>query len=320
MNNESMTRLETFVNLGFTRDPFLKVAFETGDGLRVKRILAMAVESRAMVTICGERGLGKTVAIEAALGKIAPTYTTKKKPLRLVTVNRGQKEKITIADIETALILDLTHGDHAEAPKRGGETRSRQVRRIVGEASREQTLVLVIEEAHRMHSTTLKSLKTLREIKWMGESELFTVVLVAQSDPMARAGVSEVRLRSDCVRMNGLSGDEAAGYLRTVLGKWFDETALEVVPELPQARNWLELQEASVILLNRALSAGREKVTDEDVRALLGPEQKPLRSTGKSRSVPSAPVDGNVALAGVLAGKTGAAENLRKNVVNLGGN
>ena len=303
MNNESMTRLETFVNLGFTRDPFLKVAFETGDGLRVKRILAMAVESRAMVTICGERGLGKTVAIGAALDKIAPAYTAKKKPLRLVTVNRGQKEKITLADIETALILDLSAG--AESPKRGGETRSRQVRRIVGEASQEQTLVLVIEEAHRMHSTTLKSLKTLREIKWLGESELFTVVLVAQSDPMARAGVSEVRLRSDCVRMQGLSGDEAAGYLRAVLGKWFDDAALAALPELPQARNWLELQEASVILLNRALSAGRELVTAEDVRALLGPEQQPLRVPAGKRQAPAAPVNGNAALASVLAGKTG---------------
>ena len=302
MNNESMTRLETFVNLGFKRDPFLKVAFETGDGLRVKRILAMAVESRAMVTICGERGLGKSVAIEAALGGIA-TKCSNKKPLRVVTVTRGQKEKISIADIETALILDLSGG--AESPKRGGETRSRQVRRIVGEASQEHTLVLVIEEAHRMHSMTLKSLKTLREIKWMGESELFTVVLVAQSDPMARAGVSEVRLRSDCVRMKGLSGDEAAGYLREVLGKWFDESALDALPELPQARNWLELQEASVILLNRALGAGRESVTDEDVRALLGPEQQPLRATGSKRPAPAAPVNGNAALASVLAKKAG---------------
>ena len=300
MNNESMTRLETFVNLGFKRDPFLKVAYETGDGLRVKRILAMAVESRAMVTICGERGLGKTVAIEAALDKITPTYA--KKPLRRVTVNRGQKEKITLADIETALIIDLTDG--AESPKRGGETRSRQVRRIVGEASQEQTLVLVIEEAHRMHSVTLKSLKTLREIKWLGESELFTVVLVAQSDPMARAGVSEVRLRSDCVRMKGLSGDEAAGYLRAVLSKWFDESALSAIPELPQARNWLELQEASVILLNRALSVGREQVTAEDVRSLLGPEQQPLRSSGRKVAAPPAPLNGNAALSSVLAKKS----------------
>lgn len=292
MSEQSMTRLETFVNLGFKRDPFKGVAFETGDGLRVRRILTMAVESRAMVTICGERGLGKTVAITTALEKLG---------VKLVTVNRGQKEKISIADIESALVLDLSD----ESPRRGGETRSRQVRRIVGEASRKQKIVVMIEEAHRMHSSTLRSLKTLREIAWMGESELFTVVLVGQSDPMARAGVSEVRLRSDCVRMQGLSGDEAAGYLKAVLGKWFEESALQVLPELPQSRNWLELQEAAVALLNRALAAGRDLVTAEDVRALIGITQQPLRGTAGKRSAPAPKASGNDVLAGVLAGKSG---------------
>jgi type II secretory pathway predicted ATPase ExeA len=291
MNNESMTRLETFVNLGFKRDPFKGVAFETGDGLRVRRILTMAVESRAMVSICGERGLGKSVAIGAALEKLA---------VKQVTVNRAQKEKISIADIESALVYDLSD----ESPKRSSETRSRQVRRIVGEASRKQKIVVVIEEAHRMHSSTLRSLKTLREIHWLGESELFTVVLVGQSDPMARAGVSEVRLRSDCVRMQGLSGDEAAGYLRAVLGKWFDESALTALPELPQARNWLELQEAAVVLLNRALAAGREQVTGEDVRALIGALQQSLRVPGGKKVATVAPVSGNATLAAVLAGKS----------------
>lgn len=294
MNNESMTRLETFVNLGFKKDPFKGVAFETGDGLRVRKILTMAVASRAMVSIVGERGLGKTEAVKAALKEIG---------CKIVKVERTDVEKTTIADIRKALILDLSD----QTPKRDGEISSRQLRPVVGMAAenyKKHGVVLVIEEAHRLHGNTLRSLKSLREADWMGESELFTIVLVGQSDPMTRPGVSEVRLRTDCVNMKGLSGDEAASYLRKVLGTWFDETALAVIPELPQSRNWLELQEASVLLLNRALSSGREAVTGEDVRALIGALQQSLRVPGGKQKAATPVISGNAALASVLAGKT----------------
>jgi type II secretory pathway predicted ATPase ExeA len=254
-----MTKLEVFCNLGYRRDPFVGNAFRTGDSVRVERILTMAVESRAMVSIVGERGIGKSDAINAALDKLG---------VRRVTVLRAQKEKLTIADIETAIILDLSD----ESPKRGGETRSRQLRRIVGEASRREKkgIVVGIEEAQRLHAATLKSLKTLREIEWMGERELFTVVLIGQSDPMNRAGVSEVKLRSDLVRMQGLSADEAAGYVRATIGKHFEEQAVDAVAELPQARNYLELQALCIELLNRTLADGREQVSEADVQAVAG--------------------------------------------------
>lgn len=292
----SMTRLETFVNLGYRRDPFKGAAFETGDGLRVRRILTMAVESRAMVSICGERGIGKSAAIRAALEKLG---------VRQVAVTRGQKEKISIGDIENALVLDLSD----ESPRRGGEARSRQVRRIVGEASRKQQVVLVIEEAHRLHGSTLRSLKTLREIQWMGESELFTVVLVGQSDPMARAGVSEVRLRTDCVRMHGLSAGEAAGYVRSMLGKHFADEAVETLSELPSARNFLELQALTVELINLAMAEGREQVTLADVRTLAGNTQTPLPKA--PRKTPAAPVTGGDALQTVLGRRSGVSEPVK---------
>ncbi|WP_027390883.1 ATP-binding protein [Chrysiogenes arsenatis] len=294
-----MTRLELFVNLGYKRDPFKDAVFATADGLRVMRILTMAVESQAMVCICGERGIGKSKAITAALSKLG---------VHQVHVTRGQKERITIGDIECALVLDLA--PDGESPKRGGEARSRQVRRIVGEVSRKRKIVLVIEEAHRMHSSTLRSLKTLREIQWMGNSELFSVVLVGQSDPMSRAGVSEVRLRTDVVRMNGLSQEEAAGYLCAVLPNHFtDEVAMRVAA-LSAARNFLELQERAVALLNLALADGREGVSLEDVAVLAGREQEVLPRSGRAaeRKRPAAK-SGDVALRSVL-GRRAAADGV----------
>jgi len=274
----SMTRLETFVNLGYKADPLSKARFETSDGMRVRRILTMAVESRAMVSIIGERGIGKTEAINTALDRIG---------VKRVNVERAQRERLTIADIETAIILDLSD----ESPKRSGETRSRQLRRIVGEASRKQRVVVCIEEAQRLHSSTLRSLKTLREIEWMGERELFTVVLIGQSDPMNRAGVSEVRLRTDCVRMQGLTIGEAGGYVNQTTGKHFDPAAIDALAELPQARNYLELQGVVVDLLSHALTDGREIVSADDVRALFASgEPTPLPRGAARKQAAAIPV------------------------------
>uniref|UniRef100_C6E6T9 AAA ATPase n=1 Tax=Geobacter sp. (strain M21) TaxID=443144 RepID=C6E6T9_GEOSM len=282
-----MTRLEMFVNLGYKVDPFKKPRFETGDALRVRKILTMGVESHAMLSIVGERGIGKSEAIKAALAKLG---------VKIVIVHKADRTKVSISDVERALILDLSD----EKPKGGGETRSRQLRRVLGEGTRKRKIVLLIEEAQRLHGATLKSLKTLREIEWMGESELFTIVLVGQSDPMQRAGVSEVRLRSDCVRMQGLTSEEAGSYVRATVGTHFDAAAIDALSELPQATNYLELQELCVELLNHALAAGRELVSVEDVRSLAADKQLAL-PRGAARGKQAAPVSGSSALKSALA-------------------
>jgi|GEM_PF-1390189 len=295
----SMTRLELFDNLGYKKDPFKGVRLGTGDQARVKRIITMAVESHAMVSVVGERGIGKSDAIDMALEK----YNVRK-----VVVHRAQKEKITIADIEKAIILDLSD----ESPKRGAETCSRQVRRIIGEASRKtgehgvkQQIVLIIEEAQRLHSSTLRSLKTLREIEWMGERELFTIILLAQSDPMNRPGVSEVRLRSDLVRMQGMSANEAGHYIRNILGKHFEGPAIDDLAELPQARNYLELQEVAIELLNSVLADGREVVLMEDVKKISCQNPQPVPKAAPRKQ--AAPITGSDALKSVLSRTGGVA-------------
>lgn len=296
----SMTRLETFVNLGYSKCPFKGKLHETGDVVRTRRILTMAVESRAMVSIVGDRGCGKSEAVKAALKRL---------DVHAIWPKRVDQENLTIADIKTAMILELSD----ENVKRGGIISSSQLRRIVGEASRKKTargtdtqIVVIVEEAQRLHKNTLRSLKTLREMDWMGESELFTIVLVAQSDPMTRAGVSEVRLRSDLVRMQGLSTNEAANYVRETIGKHFEPEAIDALAELTQARNYLELQELCVQLLNIALAAGRERVSADDVQSIAAPDAAPIPKAAPRKQAAS--ITGTTALKNVLGRRAGAGE------------
>lgn len=258
-----MSRLSILAEFGYKKDPFRGVNMETADVSRVKRILGMAVESRAMVSIIAERGQGKSRAVDTVIKDMEV------KEVRLLT---SDKEKVLVGDIERALITDLSQ----EEVKRTREIRARQLRRILGESSRQQEIVLVLEEAHRLHGQTLRSLKTLREMEWMGQSPLFTVVMLGQCDPMRKPGVDEVRLRTDTIYMKGLTQAEIGGYANEVVGKCFEDGAIEALSRLKPARNFLDLQDIIVSLMGKALEYGHKKVTPFEIFDMFGGGLKEL--------------------------------------------
>ena len=253
----NMSKLELLDRLDFERDPFKAVNYKTGDSSRIHRIVSMAVKARAMVSIVGERGSGKSKAVIDALKNLR---------VRQVAVRSLDKFRLLISGIERAMILDLSD----EKPKRSGEIRARQLRRILGEASLKNEVVLVIEEGHRLHGMTLRAPKSLRELDWMGETELFTVVLLGQSDPMNKSGMAEVKLRTDTIYLQGLTHDEIERYIQGTVGKVFSNEAINAVKSLPEARNFLNLQNMLVSLMGRALADGREKVLPDDVKDEFG--------------------------------------------------
>jgi len=230
---------------------------ETADSLRLKRLLKMAVESRAMVSVVASWGFGKTSALEIAFREIDAHVC------RLITPD---KERVVVSDIEKALILGLSN----ESCKRTKEVRARQIRRIIGETSREKPIILILEEAHRMHGQTLRALKTFREMDWMGQSPLFTVVMVGQYDPMRKKYVDEVRLRSDTVHMKGMTDSEVREYIKNTVGKSFEDDAIEAVSRLNGTRNFLDLQEVIINLMSKAMELGEKKVSVLDVFDLYG--------------------------------------------------
>ncbi len=252
-----MCRLEIFAEYGFSRDPFKGFFMETADSLRLKRVMRMAIESRAMLSIVADRGFGKTTAFDLMFREIN---------VRKVHLITADKERVVVSDIEKGLILELSN----ESCKRTKEVRAAQIRRILGEAAREKPVVLILEEAHRMHGQTLRALKTLREMEYMGKSPLFTVVMIGQYDPLRKKGVDEVRLRTDSLQMRGITASEIVQYIGSTVGKCFEADAMEAISRLPQARNFLELQEVLVTLMGKALSTGSMKVTAIEVYEVYG--------------------------------------------------
>jgi type II secretory pathway predicted ATPase ExeA len=272
-------KLSLLAEFGYKKNPFAKFHMETADVLRIKRLVSMAVDSRAMVFIVGKRGDGKTEAIKQAIKNVKNAID-----VRLIS---SDKEAVKIGDIERALIIHCSPDpEKPEGIFRIREMRARQVRRIVGTAAKEneQNVVLVLEEAHRMHHSTLRSLKTMREMDWHGITPIFAIILVGQFDSLKQPGMDEVRLRTDTIKMRGLTEKEIAEYIAGTVGAHFEQEAIEALAretKLSDGRepgNYLTLQEILCDAMNEALKHGHKKVTAMDVFTLCGGGIKELRT------------------------------------------
>ncbi|SPD73792.1 AAA ATPase [uncultured Desulfobacterium sp.] len=277
----NISRLELLVNMGFDHNPFEGCDTETADRMRIRKTVALAVKSHALVSIVGERGSGKTWSAVAALEKL---------DAELVLIDFADYRRLLITDIEQEMIMTLSD----ERPMRGKSIRKRQLRRVLGEATRRKQVVVVIEEAHALHGNTIRALKTLRRLDWMGKKDLFTVVLLGQSDPLQN--VSEIRLRGDCVRMQGLSAKEAQQYVRNTVGSVFEDAAVDALAGRG-IRNYLDLQDAAIRVMGQAWAEGRDKVKKEDVDAVFGAAKAVDNVT---KAVPVAADGGNDVLRDVI--------------------
>lgn len=228
----------------------------TADSARVAALVAAAVQSQEFISVLGPRGSGKTWAVRAALD----SHTVKiVEPLRLT------RDKLHMGDIETALVRELSD----ENPRRSGEARSYQVKRILGEFSRTQPVVLVIDDAHVLHHQTLRALKRLREFSWLNRSPLLGIALIGQRDKTR--GIDEVRLRSDQLWLEGLTTTEIASAVRAATGKLFADPAVQAIADSGRGANWLDLQAIVDACLAAAKARGLARIDARCVQGVLNP-------------------------------------------------
>lgn len=261
--------LLTRLALGLPADPWRRI--ETADDARVANLVGAALEARALVSIVGARGAGKTHALRGALGALDATVV---EPCRL------DRARLHIGDITTALVLALS----TERPRRGGEARDIQVRRLLGTARR--PVILVVDDADELATGTLKALKRLRERSWRGRSPLLAVVLASQTNRLARA--PEVDLRTSSMEMSGLTEAEAGTAVARALGDVCPPGLAARIAASPRARNWLDLQRAADEVLADVAARGLSRVDDAAVDAVLGPPPVPRPEAPTAAAVDAA--------------------------------
>ena len=256
--------LLTRLAVGLPADPWKRI--ETANDVRVAHLVGAAVEARALVSIVGSRGSGKTHALRGPLGALDAVVV---EPCRL------DRSRLHVGDITTALVQALS----AERPRRGGEARDIQVRRLLGTAKR--PVVLVLDDADDLATQTLKALKRLRERSWRGRSPLLTIVLASQTNRLA--SVPEVDLRTSSMEMSGLTKAEAGTAVSRALGDVCPPELAARIADSPRARNWLDLQRAVDEILAATVARGLRRIDAAAVDAVLGPP------TAKMSSISEAP-------------------------------
>lgn len=245
----------TLASYGYNNNPFEDIRINTADGSTLKRLFKMAIDAKAMISVIAPYGAGKTTAIESSLEGVH---------CHALMLKLADKEHMGIHDIERAMIRRLS----SEPIARDRDTRALQVSRVVGEAARNgKPVVLIIEESHCMHYQTLRALKRIREYDYMGKRPLMSIILIGQYDKLRTANLSECHrgIRSDTYKLQGLAPSEARYYITETVGEHFEAEAIKAIGELPEARNFLDLQEALITLMQAALSNGTKTVTIFDV-------------------------------------------------------
>jgi len=175
--------------------------------------LRAAVQSRRLLAVIGRFGSGKSVLAREALrrSEAQPVY-----------VNNPDRERLRISHVVTALIAKLSD----ERPRQDMIARTHQLARIMGEkvVLEGAEIVVVIENAHRMHANTLLALKDLRESAiYKGESPLFTALLVGQEALYGKIEKwGEVKYRTKPIMLTEDAGwmdyPERLRYLETIYG------------------------------------------------------------------------------------------------------
>lgn len=157
-----------------------------------------AVESRRLLAVIGRFGSGKSMLVKQTLQALDRT--------EMVYVNNPDKERLRVGQVITALITKLSQ----ENARRDMIARTHQLARIMGEkvVNEKREVVVVIENAHRMHANSLLALKDLRESAiYKGESPLFSCLLVGQEPLRSKVEkFGEVQYRTKSLELSERKG------------------------------------------------------------------------------------------------------------------
>lgn len=252
--------------LGIKYNPFDRAiqsaadVFQSRDLGRLQDAITAAVYQKSMLVLIGPPGAGKTTATFDYLAD-APGVEGRKVLVIRDIVSRI--ETLDISQIEYKILQEIKQQTGDTTPiKPSSVARLSQLQRMLGEFSRNNELVLVLEDGHKMKKQTLINLKRLRELRFAMRERLLTIIILAQ--PAMRTvleDLPEVFMRSEVVEMQGLSSEEVGAYLEFKLkpsGKTPDELfTAEALRAIRKGLHWpLRINHHMTRLLQEAVELG----------------------------------------------------------------
>lgn len=201
------------------RDPFKNDVtqpsdvFLAPDQRYVREAMYSTAKHGGFMAIVGESGSGKTTLFNDLYDRIQTEEARilVASPSVLDVELGNMRTRLTARRILECLLASLTD----QAPRMSMQRLTDQVRnalRQVSQGDSAHTVVLMIEEAHRLYPATLKSIKSMLEIS-QGHKQLFSVILIGQTElldllnEVRHPELREVIRRCETVTLNPLDAN-----------------------------------------------------------------------------------------------------------------
>ncbi|MGH1463327.1 MAG: ExeA family protein [Neptuniibacter sp.] len=174
-----MLAQSTLKHFRLFRDPFLddvrgvEDVFISPETRYVMHAMRDAAEGQGIIAVVADSGAGKTTLRRMLIQELRDNDK-----VSVIMPSIIDKSRVTAAGLCEAIIADVSD----ETPKRSMEAKTRQVERLLRDASRsDQRHVMIIEEAHDLTVPTLRYLKRFWELE-DGFTKLLGIILIGQTE------------------------------------------------------------------------------------------------------------------------------------------
>jgi len=192
------------------RNPFIDDILKDSDFFRgeepryIGAAMLDAARHAGFLAIIGEVGSGKSVIRRKVVEQLK-----KDGDVIVIFPQMIDKHRVNAASICDAIVMDLSE----QRPRMKLEDKTRQVHKLLLDRAKQGfRAVLIIEEAHDLHTSTLKYLKRFYELE-DGYRKLLGIILVGQTEMLslfneqAHIEMREVIRRIQTAEIKGLNGD-----------------------------------------------------------------------------------------------------------------
>jgi type II secretory pathway predicted ATPase ExeA len=255
---------------GLERDFQAAGFFETEQHHQLMRAIRPTLLSGKLAAITGPVGSGKTLFLHR--------FETILKQEGRLTVARSlsvDKDRTTLATLIAALFYDLSPEKNPKIPTHG-EERERALRELIRRGRK--PVVLIVDEAHDLHSKTLVGLKRLMEVVADGGGTL-AIILAGHPklrNDLRRPTMEEIGYRSVHFALDGAIEDRQA-YVSWLIGACkakdasiasiIDDAAIALLAE--RLRTPLQIEQHLILAFEHGFRCGEKPVTAEVLETVL---------------------------------------------------
>lgn len=254
--------------------------YETADQKQMFKDIKADIYSGKLIALTGIIGCGKTVTLRKLQESlIAEGRVWVSKSLSV------DKNRATLGTLIAALFYDLSPDKDVKIPGQG-EKRERDLRDLIKKGKK--PVVLFVDEAHDLHSTTLTGLKRLIEMVEDGEGTL-SVVMAGHpklKNDLRRPTMEEIGYRTTVFSLDNLIGDRKE-YIEWLVKSCLDveiqptevlETeALELLAA--RLRTPLQIEQHLTLAFEAAYQVGEKPITAAIVESVLSKQLDDLEPT-----------------------------------------